>query len=166
MFFKQKITASDYCKTRLDLLFSVEQANRWLDIKRVWPDPALVAADDDAFLTYLRGAHIELLSMVITKWYLMRNREVVSESMRYIDEYLDDHDPSMKLLVDQYCHALASSPVDGPSGMVAAMMDWLCPKGCNQETFYGLRAQFQGAIDSYRKDFKQVKLVCSERKWE
>jgi hypothetical protein len=159
MFFKRKISVSTYCATRLDLLFSREQADRWLELKHSWPDPAIVGIDDNLYLTHLRSAHIELLLMVITKKY-MPNLDICTQASTFIEKYLDDHNALMiKNLIDLYHRALASSPIDGVLAMAQALAYHICQSQCSQETIHALGGQLYGAVESYRSDFKEVKLT-------
>ena len=158
MFFKRKISVSTYCSTRLDLLFSAEQADRWLQLKRSWPDPAVVGVDDDLYLAHLRAAHIELLSMVITKQY--RNINLCMEAGTFIEKYLNDRNVSkIKTLIQQYNRALGSSPIDSILAMAQSMASYLCQNECSQESILAFREQFYAAVESYRSDFKEVKLT-------
>jgi len=158
MLFKQKISVSDYCRTRLDLLFSSEQAELWLQLKRSFSDNAIVTVNDDLYLTHLRAVHIELLSMVVTKKY-MPDLDIVMQMSDFIETYLDNHNElEIKSLLRLYSRALAS-PMDGILSMVQSMMDYICQNQCKQETVFAFRELCYGVVQSIRADFKEVKLV-------
>lgn len=158
MLFKQKISVSDYCRTRIDLLFSVEQAELWLQLKRSCPDHAIVAISDNLYLTHLRAVHIELLSMVVTKKY-MPNLDRVMQMSEFIETYLDNHNQlEIKSLLRPYSRALGS-PIDGILAIVQSMMAYICQNQCKQETVFAFRELCYGAVQSIRADFKEVKLV-------
>ncbi|MGB5107111.1 MAG: hypothetical protein WBP29_02865 [Candidatus Zixiibacteriota bacterium] len=158
MFFKRKIPVSEYCTTRLDLLFSPQQAELWLQLKRSWPDISVVHASNDVYLTNIRAAHIEVLSMAVTK----RSRDIyVSVTMqRSIETYLDQHSyMTVKALLPMYARALASFPPDGILGIAHFLAESVCPSGYSEDTVIGFGGQLYGALESIRGDFKQVKLI-------
>jgi hypothetical protein len=161
MFFKRKISVDEYCKTRLDLLFSDQQAQVWLQLKQSWPDFKYLSISDNLYLSHLRAAHIEILLMVVIKKFALRNN-IYDEVEEFIDNYLNEHNESNIMdLLPLYSHALGSSPIDGVLVMAKFMADCLYQGKCSQETILSFRVQLYGAIDSIRADFKKVKLVSN-----
>lgn len=159
MFFKRKISINEYLTTRLDLLFSAEQAERWLEVKKLCGDEAFAGIRDDLYLMHLRAAHIQLLYMVVIKRYY-RDLDLLFGIEAFIDQYLDGrNEPLIKLYLDLYSDALGSSAIDGVLAMTGAVMESLCHNACCRETLFGFRSLFYGAVASIRADFKQVKLV-------
>ncbi len=157
MFLKRKISVSTYCSTRLDLLFSTEQADRWLQLKRSWPDSAVTELNDGPYLAHLRATHIALLLMVLTK--KCRDINLSIEADTFIEKYLEENNASMiKNLIELYNRALAA-PVDGVLAIAQAMASYLCQNQCSQETILDFGRQLYGAVDSYSADFKKVKIV-------
>ena len=132
MFFKRKISVSEYCKTRLDLLFSDQQAQVWLQLKQSWPDYKYLSISDHLFLMHVRAAHIEILSMVVTKKYAS-NLNIYMEMEEFIKNYLDEHNESnIKELLPLYSHALGSSPIDGIMEMAKFIAVCLYQDKCSQ----------------------------------
>jgi hypothetical protein len=158
MFFKRKISVSEYCGTRLDLLFSSQQTELWLKLKYSWPDNAIVSANDDLYLTHLRAAHIEVLSMAVTKKYIDMNISI--EMANFINNFLDNHAQSrIKYLLPLYNRALAALPQDGILGIAQFLAEQLSQNNSSQDTVLAFGGQLYGALESIRADFKQIKLV-------
>jgi hypothetical protein len=144
----------------LDLLFSSEQTECWLEVKRLCGDKAVADLREDLYLMHLRAAHIQLLSMVLTKKYF-RNDDILFSMSIFIDDYLDHRNESLiKHYVDFYSQALGSSAIDGILAMAGAMMESLCQHASTRETLFGFREMFYSAVASFRSDFKEVKLVA------
>ena len=135
MLFKRKISVEEYCKTRLDLLFSEEQAERWLQLKKSNLDPTIIAIDDDLFLTHMRAVHIELLSMVVVKKYA-GSYKILMEMSMFIRKYLNEHKQLIvESLQDIYSQAIGSSPIDGILAMTCCMLENICQNQCAQKQF-------------------------------
>ena len=64
-----RLPVTPYCDTRLKLLFDSDQTRQWIDLKTNSDDAALRASNEKLFLDEMRGAHLQLLSMAITKEY-------------------------------------------------------------------------------------------------
>jgi hypothetical protein len=161
MFFKRKISVDEYCKTRLDLLFSDQQTQVWLQLKQSWPDFKYLSVNDHLYLMHLRAAHIEILLMVVIKKFVLRNN-IYDEVDEFIDNYLNEHNESnITDLLPLYSHALGSSPIDGILAMANLIANSLYQDKCSQEIILLFRAQLYGAIDLIRADFKKVKLFPS-----
>jgi hypothetical protein len=159
MFFKRKISVDEYCKTRLDLLFSDQQTQVWLQLKQSWPDYINLSASDHLYLTHLRAAHIEILLMVVIKKFALRNN-IYDEVEECIDNYLnEDNESNIIDILPLYSRALGSSSIDGILSMAKFMATNICNDKCPQETILSFRVQLYGAIDSIRADFKKVKIV-------
>ncbi len=158
MFFKRKISVSEYCRTRLDLLFSSQQTELWLQLKQAWPDKAIVTANDDLYLTNIRAAHIEVLSMAVTKKYA--DIYISIEMSKSINSFLDHHAQStIKNTLPLYNRALASIPQDGILGIAQFLAEIICQNNCSQDTVLAFGGQLHGALESIHADFKQIKLV-------
>lgn len=158
MFFKRKISVSEYCTTRLDLFFSSQQTELWFQLKQAWPDDAVVTANDDLYLTHIRAAHIEVLSMAVTKKYA--DIYISIEMGKFINNFLDHRAQStIENLLPLYSRALASLPSDGILGIAQFLAEQICQNNCSQDTVLAFGAQLYGALESIRADFKQIKLV-------
>lgn len=158
MFFRRKLPIDVYCRTRLDLLFSIEQAEDWLTFKRTSLDQAIIGVDESLYLAHLRAASIELISMAVTKKY--KSIDLFIQMSTFIDKYLDNNNAGyVKALLDLYGHALGS-PVDGVGAMSGLMMESLCQNRCSEETRLYFRDFFYVGLGSIRQDFKKVKLLA------
>jgi hypothetical protein len=159
MLFKRKLSASSYLQTRLDLLFSQEQAELWLQARKLCGDSALLSLRDDLYLMHLRAAHIQLLLMVLTKKYF-KNNELIFTIESYVEDYLDESDGwFIKSLLSKYSHALGSG-YDGVLSMTRAVLDDLCGSLNEPETLIGFRALFYDSVCAFRSDIKAVRLVA------
>ena len=159
MFFKRKITVPEYCKTRLNLLFSDQQAQVWLQLKQTWPDLKYLSVSDHLFLTHIRAAHIVVLSMVVTKKYAS-NIDIFIEMESFVDNYLNSHNESyIRDLIPLYNRAMGSAAIDSILPMAKLIADNLYQDKCSQKTILTFRVQLYGAIDAIRADFKKVKLI-------
>jgi hypothetical protein len=164
LLFKRNITINEYLTTRLDLLFSSEQAERWLELKRACGDKVVSDLEDDLYLMHLRAASIVLLSMVLTKKYF-RNDDIMFSMSMFIDKYLDHrNEPLIKHFIDLYSQAMGRIPTDGILAVAFAMLEYLCQHEYAQETLLGCREMFYDAVASFRADFKDVKLVAAAQR--
>jgi hypothetical protein len=161
MFFKKKLSVASYLQTRLDLLFSKEQTNLWLELKQSWPESSISSADSDLFLTHLRAAHIEVISMVVTK-KLAGNFNMFIEMQDFIEDYLVKHnEPYMKELLPLYSKALASIPTDGILGIATFLADCISGNNYTEQTVMAFGSQLYHAVESIRADLKDIKLVSN-----
>jgi hypothetical protein len=162
MFFKKKLSVGSYLQTRLDLLFSKEQTNLWLELKQSWPETSISSANSDLFLTHLRAAHIEVISMVVIKEYA-RNLNIFMEMQDFTEDYLVKHNESyIKELLPLYSKALASIPTDGILGMATFLADCVSGDNYTEQTVVAFGSQLYHAVESIRADFKDIKLVSNE----
>lgn len=158
MLFRRKLSVSEYCATRLDTLFSTQQTELWLQLKQSWSDRAVATAADDFYLTNLRAAHIEVLSMAVAKKYA--DIYMSLEMEKSITIFLDNHHQSaIKDLLPLYNRALASLPSDGILGIAQFFAAQVCHNNCSQDTVLAFAAQLYAALESIRQDFKFIKLI-------
>ena len=110
MFFKEKISIDLYLQTRLDLLFSNEQINRWLQLKKSLGEELLISVNDDLFLEHIEAAHIEVIYMVLSKRYA-DNSDIPLKMEDYIKFYLIKNNQSyINELLPLYSNRRSSGP--------------------------------------------------------
>jgi hypothetical protein len=169
MFFKRKISVSNYCTTRLDLLFSEKQADAWLAFKRSIDDPAVARADDQNCLDHLRAASIELMLIVMIKKSAvgLRALDLSSDARIFTEGYLQakgqDQLDWMCATYNQAFGSSAGTPFDGVTLMAASLVQSICDGECAESTNGKFDALLHAASESFISDFKQVKLVSDAR---
>ena len=157
MLFKRRISVSEYCTTRLDLLLSPQQAKIWTSARAASPDPAFRQWDQAVFLANMRAAHLQLLGIPITRSYPFG---LSMEASEFIDDYLarSEHE-GLKPLVLEYNSAFGSSPTDGVLAMAQLFGDKVGEGRLAEATIRQLWEDFYAALRSVFDDFKKVRLV-------
>ena len=159
MFFKKKISIDLYLQTRLDLLFSNEQINRWLQLKQSLGDELLISVNDDLFLEHIEAAHIEVIYMVLSKRYA-DNSDIPLKMEDYIKFYLIKNNQSyINELLPLYSKALASTPTDGVLGLAKFLSDSVCPDSNTVKAVNVFSDQLYNAVGSIHSDFKTMNIV-------
>ena len=159
MFFKEKISIDLYLQTRLDLLFSNEQINRWLQLKQSLGDELLISVNDDLFLEHIEAAHIEVIYMVLSKRYA-DNSDIPLKMEDYIKFYLIKNNQSyINELLPSYSNALASTPTDGVLGLAKFLSDSVCPDSNTVKAVNVFSDQLYNAVGSIHSDFKTMNIV-------
>ena len=161
MFFKKKISIDLYLQTRLDLLFSNEQINRWLQLKQSLGDELLISVNDDLFLEHIEAAHIEVIYMVLSKRYA-DNSDISLKMEEDIRFYLIKNNQSyINDLLPLYSKALASTPTDGVLGLAKFLSDSVCPDSNTVKAVNVFSDQLYNAVGSIHSDFKTMNIVFS-----
>ena len=169
MFFKRKISVTDYCTTRLDLLFSEKQADAWLAFKRSIDDPAIAQADEQNYLDHLKAASIELMLIVTIQKSASGQRalDFASEARQFTERYLERKgQDKLNVLCGIYEHAFGSSagtPLDGVALMAESLTRSICHNECAESTLGKFDGLLHVVSESFISDFKQVKLVADPR---
>jgi hypothetical protein len=159
MFFKEKISIDLYLQTRLDLLFSNEQINRWLQLKKSLGEELLISVNDDLFLEHIEAAHIEVIYMVLSKRYA-DNSDIPLKMEDYIKFYLIKNNQSyINELLPLYSKALASTPTDGVLGLAKLLSDSVCPDSNTVKAVNVFSDQLYNAVGSIHSDFKTMNIV-------
>jgi len=159
MFFKEKISIDLYLQTRLDLLFSNEQINRWLQLKKSLGEELLISVNDDLFLEHIEAAHIEVIYMVLSKRYA-DNSDIPLKMEDYIKFYLIKNNQSyINELLPLYSKALASTPTDGVLGLAKFLSDSVCPDSNTVKAVNVFSDQLYNAVGSIHSDFKTMNIV-------
>jgi hypothetical protein len=160
LFFKRRVTVSEYCETRLNWLFSSEQTKILTSLKTQSDDPALCCADKEIFLKNLRAAHLQLLSMAITKTYMTIN--LFAEVATFIATYLERVGlTELTSLQKEYNGAFGSSAVDGVLSMVQLLSRTVAAGHFSEDTVAELQKLMYGSLAWIMDDFRKVKIVSS-----
>ncbi|MBI5868609.1 MAG: hypothetical protein HZB43_10020 [candidate division Zixibacteria bacterium] len=162
MLFKRKVSVNEYCTTRFDLLFSAEQAERWLEIKRSSPDPVIAAIGAEFYLKHLRAVHFLLLSMAVRERYawesdIMMGLDVCSR--RYLESHKSTYEGNLAELYYQRYRRSNTLPKNRLFETAEFMLDCLCDEKCSQESVLALQEQLDSACASFRADFREIKLI-------
>ncbi|HEU0220369.1 MAG TPA: hypothetical protein VFQ98_06155 [Gallionella sp.] len=160
MFFKKRVSVPQYCDARLSILFSQEQARQWVCLKDEFPDATLRNVDEQLFLDEMRAAHLQLISLAITKQY--HDIEIAMEVSACVSSFLaKGGNQKLEDAEHTYNQAFGSSPTDGVLAMARLFSTRVAKGALSQETVADIRETFYSALASVFADFKQVKIVAS-----
>lgn len=141
-------------------MFGEEQARLWIRLKAESSDPAFSRAEQQLYLNEMRGAHLQLLSLAITKQY--RDIEIAMEVSTYIKSFLATFGtPELEDAKDWYNKAFGSSPSDGVLQMAQLFSTRVAKGTLSKQSVAEVREMFYLALESIFGDFKQVKIVAS-----
>ena len=159
-FFKRSVSVQQYCHTRLDIIFGEEQTGLWTSLRTESSDAALSRADQQVYLDEMRGAHLQLLSLAITKQY--SNFEIAMEVESCIRYFLAKTGNSkLEEVKRAYNQAFGSSSSDGVLQMVRLFSNRVAEGALSQKTVAEINDIFYSGLISIYGDFEQVKLVVS-----
>ncbi len=161
MLFKRRLSVDEYCTTRLNLLFSPQQADLWNSARLSSPDPVFRACAADTFLANMRAVHVELMALPIAKTYPI---VIGMEASDAIDRYLDrTGNGELRPLVQEYNQAFGSSPSDGILIMAQLFADRVAGGRLAQSTVRQVYEDMYVALRSLYDDFKKIRLVAGQR---
>ena len=158
-FFKKKVPLAEYCNTILNTIFSEEMTIQLMRIKNGIPDSALSQAGQPLYLNEMRGAYLQLFSIVITKQ--CNDMQISMDASRYFDTYLSKKFGSQDLrnVSDAYNKAFGSSPSDGVMEMAKLLSLRLGKDELSQGTIEAFRELFYTFLSSTIHDLEKVKIV-------
>ena len=158
MFFRKRVTVADYCAPKLSALVSDDSARSWTKFKNESSDPALKAASIKEFADELLAAHIQLLSLAITKTF--RSIDISMAAYSQINSFLEANSKAyLSELKDKYNQAFGSSAADGVLQMARLLNMNLTGGKLDPRTVEAIRDLMYRALAAYFVDFKSVKLV-------
>lgn len=162
MFFKTKVMTADYCREKLERLFSREHKRALYDLGKgtIWlmcGDEYLKGPDETIYINNMRAAIIQLMRVSIAHSF---NRTVHMDMGNCVADYLKQQ-PEIEALCKEYNKAFGSSFSDG----VAAMVELFATKfpasvlAQSEIAKAGFHEELYNILRGFYEEFKSIKLV-------
>lgn len=157
--FKKKVPLAQYCYSVLNTIFCEDMTQHFLRFKSICQDSALANADQQHYLDEMRGAHVELFSMVVNKHF--NDFEMSMAKSKCIDAFLTKEFGSVKLreTARTYNIAFGRSSSDGVMEMAKLMSLKLTDNQLSQDTVDAINGMFYTFISSVMKTLVGTKLT-------
>ena len=150
--FKKKVQISKYTTTMMNTIFYVETTGHCLKLKKI---DIFKKVTDDHLLDELRSAHIQLLSVAVTKNYF--DIYLSMEMNKSIKDHLERNGNSNLLnTIEEYTKAFGSSPIDGVQEMAKLIIKRL---NLDEDVSQIFKELFYEFLSSLFADIAKVKLV-------
>lgn len=158
MFFKKRVNVRDYCDVKLQALTSEGNLRAWATLQDDSNDQTFRAVPTQRVVDELLAAHVQLLSLAITKRY--RNIDLaMGAGMSVRSFFASRNNPTLEPAKDEYNRAFGSSPSDGVREMVRLFNRRVAGGALSERTTSSVYDLMYRSLASYFSDFKGMKLV-------
>lgn len=141
-------------------MFSQEQKQKWLQLKAESADSPMRTVPERKLIDEMLGAHLQLLSLAITKQY--RDINMMSEVYSCVEAFLKNNQgTALSGVKDEYNKAFGSSPADGVLAMARLFNSRVSGGRLSGKTEREIYDSMYQKLSAYFTDFKKLKLVKS-----
>jgi hypothetical protein len=159
MFFKKKVSVTDYCTDKLDFLFSPEREATWDGLRTRCNDAVLNQADRILYYDNVKAIMLRVLGIAIAK---NCNLDSGVAATVFISNYLKTRGlTKIYSLSGEYSAAFGASTSDGLMLVIELFADKVTQSKMEESSKREFFMEFSGVWKKLFEEFKSIKLAIA-----